>query len=233
MNNRVVVSIKVVVGVVIALIIIGIAAFIVGNVSGRKKAKEEIVLPTTEEATTEAQIIEPEVKIDKQTVKEAIAPAGELVSYKYFYTDAGTYEKSQKFTDSDIVIPFTTDKTIYTYSGTINAGIDMDEIEYDVDNEKKDIIVYLPEPKVLSHELDESSFKTYDVKKSIFTSSELTDYAQFVGELKKSEEEKLNGNREFWDQLEKNTEKTIKSLLTADDKIDEYHISFEWKENNK
>ena len=93
--------------------------------------------------------------------------------------------------------------------------------------------MYLPEPKVLSHELDEKSFQTYDVKKSIFTSSELTDYAQFVGELKKSEEEKLDGNRDFWNQLEKNTEKTIKSLMTADDKTDDYNISFEWKENTK
>ena len=128
MENRVVISIKVVVCVVIAIILIGVIAFIVGSVTGKKSAKQEIVIPTTEQPTTVAEIIEPEVKIDKQTVKEMVAPAGELVTYKYFYTDAGTYEKSQKFSDTDITIPFTTDKTIYTYSGTISAGIDMEEV---------------------------------------------------------------------------------------------------------
>ncbi|MBR3042551.1 MAG: DUF4230 domain-containing protein [Eubacterium sp.] len=233
MDNRVVVSMKVVIGVIITLVLIGVGAFVIGTLSGKRKAKEEIVIPKTEEPTTLAPIIEPEVKIDKQTVKESIAPAGELVSYKYFYTDAGTYEKSQKFTDTDITIPFTTDKTVYTFSGTINAGIDMEEIEYDVDNEKKTIIVYLPEPQILSHELDESSFQTYDVKKSIFTSSDLKDYASFVSELKKSEEEKLRGNKEFWNQLEKNTEKTLSGLMTANEKLDDYRISYEWVENNK
>ena len=54
-----------------------------------------------------------------------------------------------------------------------------------------------------------------------------------MSELKKSEEEKLRGNKEFWNQLEKNTEKTLSGLMTANEKLDDYRISYEWVENNK
>ncbi|MBO4863002.1 MAG: DUF4230 domain-containing protein [Eubacterium sp.] len=225
--------IKVIVASLLVIIICTALAFMIGSSVGKKKAKETFVIPTTEAPTTEAPIITPEITIDKQTVEEIIAPAGELVSYKYYYTDAGSYKKSQTITDTDFVIPFTTDETVYTFSGTIGAGIDLNDVDFDVDNDRKVITVYLPEPKVLSNEIDEKSFQTYDVRRSIFTSSDLKDYTQFIGELKASEEDKLNSNREFWDQLRKNTEKTISGLMSANDQLDEYVIKYEWNETSK
>lgn len=225
---------KVIVATVLVIIVCTGLAFMIGSSVGKKKAKETFVIPpTTQAPTTEAPIITPEIVVDKETVKEVIAPAGELISYKYFYTDAGSYKKSQVITDTDFVIPFTTDETVYTFSGTIGAGIDLEDIDYTVDNDRKVITVYLPEPKVLSNEIDTDSFQTYDVKKSIFTSSSLQDYTQFIGELKKSEEDKLNSNREFWNQLKKNTEKTISGLMSANEQLEEYVVKFEWNETSK
>ena len=218
--------------VLISLILIGIAIF-VGFRIGKKKATDVIELPTGETVETEEVVINEEVTVDTSTIKEIVSPASELVTYKYYYTDAGTYEKDKKFGDTDIVIPFSTDKTVYTYSGTISAGIDTGEITYDIDNEKKKIIVHLPNPKILSHELDENSFQTYDVKKSIFTSSSLNDYAEFVGELKTKEEQNLNDKSEFWTSLRKNTEGIVSGLMTADERLNEYTITYDWAENNQ
>ncbi len=218
--------------ILVSILLIG-AALGIGVIIGKKNSGDKIELPDGEAVETEEVIINEEVTVDNATINEIINPASELVTYKYYYTDAGTYEKNQKLGDTDYIIPFTTDKTVYTYSGTINAGIDTSEITYDIDNEKKKIIVHLPNPKIISHELDESSFKTYDVKKSIFTSSSLNDYAEFTGELKTKEEDNLNSNSEFWSSLKKNTENVVKSLMTADDRLDEYTVTYDWAENNQ
>ena len=173
----------------------------------------------------------PEIQITVTTLKEYIAPASELITYKYYYTDSGTYEKNKKFFDSNIKIPFTTDKSVYVYSGKISAGVDIDDINFNVNNPNKTIEVKMPKPKIIAHELDEKSFKTYDVKNSVFTSSSLDNFADFQGALKATQEDKINSNTEFWDSVKDNAENVIKSLLTVNDEVKEFKIEFTWSED--
>ena len=170
----------------------------------------------------------PKVEITVKTLKEYIAPASELITYKYFYTDAGTYEKSQTIGKTDIKIPFSTDKVVYTYSGTISAGIDVGDIKFAVDDKNMKITVAMPQPKILAHELDENSFQTYDVKNSVFTSSDLKDYADFSKSLKDTQEDKLMSNEVFWNNVKGNAEGVIRGLITANDEVDDYSLDFNW-----
>ena len=179
-------------------------------------------------AQTQVVEVEPSFKVDATTLREVIAPASKLVAYEYFYTDADQYEKSQPLFGTNVKVPFTTNQTVFTYSGTIGAGIELSKVLFDVDNDKKTIVVYLPEPTILSHELDMESLKVYDVKRSVFTRVDLEDYASMQKALMDKQEQKLLLNEAFWKNLKNNTQVLIANLITASGKIDDYTITWQW-----
>ena len=120
---------------------------------------------------------------------EAMKDAKELVVYKYYYTDVGEYSKDRNFKlfQSKISVPFTTDKTLYTYTGTISAGVDLaklDEDNFKINDEKEKITITLPKPKILYHVIDDKKFQTYNVNNSVFTNSDLKDYKDFERKLR-------------------------------------------------
>ncbi|MCR5796078.1 MAG: DUF4230 domain-containing protein [Solobacterium sp.] len=177
-------------------------------------------------------VVSKDITIDTSVIEEILEPCAELVTYKYYYTDAGVFEKNQKLFNTDVVLPFTTDRTIYKYSGVISTGVDLKDVVYDVDNPGKTITVTLPQPKILSHEIDTDSFEYQNVEDSIFTTSDLGDYQAFQDELKKYIEEKLNADSGYWSQCRTNTEKTIKELLAISDAAKEYTVICKWNQHS-
>ena len=75
------------------------------------------------------------------------------------------------------------------------------------------------------------SFKSYDVSKSIFTESSLDNYADFQSTLQKTQEDKLNSNKEFWDSVKGNAENVIRDILTMHDDVSDYQLEFSWVGN--
>ena len=174
--------------------------------------------------------INDEAQLTATTLREVIAPASDLVSYKYYYTDSGVYEKDKKFFKTGVSIPFTKNQTVYIYSGTIGVGIDISEVDFDIDTVAKRIRVTMPEMKILYHEMDTDNFQSYDIKQSAFTKQSLSDYAEFVDGLQKLQEDKLATNDVFWLDAKNNAEDTIRGLLTAAGIADKYDIQFVWQE---
>lgn len=168
----------------------------------------------------------PHIQLTVSTLKEYTASASELVTYKYYYTDTVVYEKNQ--TIANIDVPLTKDKTICIYSGTISAGIDVSEIKYVVDEENMKILVAMPEPKIIAHEMNDDAFKSYVVKNSVFNTSSFDDYANCQAELKVTQEDKLNSNTEFWKSVKGNAENVIKDILTMHDDVSDYKLEFSW-----
>lgn len=182
------------------------------------------------EAGAQQQVIEvaPDIKVDAATIREVIAPASKLIAYEYYYTDADVYEKKAHFFGSGVPVPFTTDRTVYTYSGTVSVGIELKDIEVAVDDAKKQINIQLPLPQILSHQLDLDSFKTYDVKNSVFTNINLEEYVGMQTELMNKQESKVRANDDIWKKLKENTEEVLRGLITATGQTDNYDIVFNW-----
>ncbi|MDC7278091.1 DUF4230 domain-containing protein [Butyrivibrio fibrisolvens] len=214
------------VGLVVLLFIV----LFVGMSLHEKKAlidlKNSLDIPASEEGQIQ---VNPEVEITAATLREVIAPAKELVSYKYYYTDAGQFEKDKKFFNTSISIPLTKNQQVYVCSGTIGVGLNIEDINFDIDNEHHKIIVQMPELKVLYHEMDTDNFQSYDVKSSVFTKVNLSDYADFQDSLKTREEEKLNQKNDFWKEARTNTENALEGLLTVSGLVDNYVIQFDWQ----
>lgn len=179
------------------------------------------------ESRVETIVLDEKVKVDVATLREVVAPAAKLTAYEYYYTDVGVYEKSQKLFQTDIVLPFTTDKTLYTYTGKIAAGIDLGRVTFQVDHTKNTILVGLPDPAILSHEMGRE-VEFYDVKKAVFGPSDFNDFEAFRSSLMARQEEKLRDNEEFWQSVRDNTEVVLRDLLTASGQVEDYDITFRW-----
>ena len=168
--------------------------------------------------------LEKEVKVDSITLKELLLPASDLVSTKYTYTDVGIYENSKKA--FGVKIPLTTDKVIFTYSGIVSAGINLSDVTFDINDLSKSITITIPPPQFMSHEMDESSFKFYDAKNSIFTETKLEDYTALMGELKSQKEEQLKNDGEFFPSVSENAKNVITDLLKIAESTSDYKINF-------
>lgn len=213
--------------VVLCLVIVGLVCFIIFGYL--KSVKETAYQKGLAEASITPKTIEvnDEITIDVATLKKVIAPASKLISCEYYYTDVGKYEKSSKAFGA-IKIPFTTDKALYTYSGKISVGIDLNEIDFDVNKEKGLITVKYPKIKVISNEMNQGC-EFYDLKKAVINRSDFNDFEGFRSALKKEEESKVMGNRDFISSAETNMETIIESLISAEGILDEYTIIHEWK----
>ncbi len=162
--------------------------------------------------------------VSQESIRAAILPASELVTSKYAYSDVNVYDAGTDF--YGMRVPFTTDRVIFTYEGVVNAGIDLDKVNIQVDNENKKIQIDLPDPKILSHEVDESSYKYYDVKNSIFTEIAMEDYTKLVSKLKADKEAKLVEDDEFFKTVSDNAKNVLKGFLLGADELKDYQINF-------
>ena len=85
--------------------------------------------------------------IDVNVLSGEVKSINELATLKYDYRSVIEKEKSGLLSNSFIA----------TFDGTIKAGVDMDKLEFDVDNPEEDgnpvvVKISIPEAEILSHE---------------------------------------------------------------------------------
>lgn len=116
-----------------------------------------------------------EVTID--LIKAEIKDIGELATIEYLYTDAGKYEDAKKLFGKDII--FTSKSFIAKWDGIIKAGVDIEKLIVEINDAKKEIIIHMPNAKILSHEIDEESVETLDERNGLFNKIKVEDVRTF------------------------------------------------------
>ena len=181
---------------------------------------------TSSNSEPEIIYIDKEFVVERETIISAMGKASELVTYKYYVADFDVLEKDKKF--FGVKVPFTTDQTVFAFRGTVSVGVrDMGDVEVTVNEEEKKIMIVIPELEVLYNVMD--SFKTLDVKKSVFTEISLAEHEDFRQALLDRQVKDLEDNKEFWDSAKDNTTKILESLFISIPGIADYSISYSWK----
>lgn len=175
----------------IVIIVLACAILLGGGILiGSKMLNKSKATPVTPQKTVDNKgAVQDKIEITSEVVKEKISTLGELVTAEYDYTSVGnetdkkalTLKNGQQFT-----IPFTSSGFVYSYDGTIKAGINFEEI--DVVIEENQIVITLPEAIIISSELDDDSFELYDQKNSIFNPISVSDVSRSTKELKENAE---------------------------------------------
>lgn len=169
---------------------------------------------------------EESAKLNSMYIGNYVKQSKELVSYKYFYTNAAMFENKKNIYGFDL--PLTSKKFIISYSGKAALGVDLSQIKTDIKGNKI-IISNLGKVKILTNELDEKSMKIFDESTSLFSSWNIKDYQNFFADQKGEVEKKIMES-ELPQQAKTSAEETIKQLLMLNPQISsQYEIEFKDK----
>ena len=116
---------------------------------------------------------------------------------------------------------------ILTFEGEIQLGTDLSKANVEIKDST--IHVTVNKPTVLSNSIDESSIEVYDETKNIYNPISVSDYKAFAVEQKDKalSEAKKKG---LMKTAQKNTEKSIKEIISIIPDTDDYTIEVTFKE---
>lgn len=107
---------------------------------------------------------------------------GELATVEYLYTNAGVFENHRHI--KDLQVPFTESSFVAKWSGIIKAGIDLEKIKTEIDEDNKIITILLPKSEILSNEFDNKSFEVVDESNNILNQIKVEEVNEFIAENK-------------------------------------------------
>jgi len=172
--------------------------------------------------------VETKTAITAEVVEGQLRDVGELASEEYAYREVATFDstKSVQIFGHELSLPLTQSRFIYSYEGTIRAGIDFAQIRAEVDESTKQIRVILPASRILSSELDETSFELYDEQNNIFNPFSVKDVNETNRALKENAERRaLDGG--LLERADANARTMVRSLLQNAWDLGEYLITVE------
>ena len=168
-----------------------------------------------------------EPEITSTSLTQQLQEVSDLAVLEYNYTKVGKFENSLELNGWDI--PLTKKSFLLTYSGKLQAGIDMSKIDIIV--EDKTITVLLPDVEIISNVIDEDSIEVYDETKNIFNPISINDYKTFASNQKTMVEEEAIENG-FLSEAATRAQKAIRSFLEMIPNIrdDTYTLEIQFNE---
>lgn len=164
--------------------------------------------------------VAPTISLD--IIKSEILEIGELATAEYLFTNAAKYSDSKQFKERNI--PFTEKSFIVKWDGIIKAGVQVDAVFVDVDEEGKRIVVSLPNAEILSYEV--TNTELVDEKNNILNSISVEDKLKFDTETEEAMKKRAIENG-LLEKATKNAENLISGILRANPAIgDEYIVEF-------
>lgn len=130
--------------------------------------------------------IQDTTELDAVVLENRLSAISELASVSWSYTNMAQFESSSEF--YGVTLPFTTKKFILTYDGEIKAGVDLAKAQVSVSG--TEVTVRLPDPEILSHQIDEGSVEVFDEKTSIFNPFTVEDFTAFQADQKQAMEDR-------------------------------------------
>ena len=163
------------------------------------------------------------VRISSHPVRLGFANIGELATQSCYFTSVQDISKTR--TVLGINVPFTTSKYIFSYDGTIKAGLDFEKIEIDEDIATHTVRVTLPEVRIHSTEIDTDSLRIYDERKNIFSPLKLDNVNTSLAALKE-EAQKTSIDNGILDNARDNAKILIRGFLSGSYSPDEWTFDF-------
>lgn len=167
---------------------------------------------------------EAEPVITGDLLGEHLRSAQELVTVAYYYTSMGRFENQVDFYGWKV--PFTAKSFIVSYDGVIKAGVDLSQVQVEVDEIRQAVTVRLPGSRILSHEIPEDSIEVFDESDNLFNRITIEDYTGFTLDQKKAMEQRAEDNGLLTSADEK-ARAAVESLLTLMPGMESYTLTVE------
>ena len=167
---------------------------------------------------------EAEPVITGDLLGEHLRSAQELVTVAYYYTSMGRFENQVDFYGWKV--PFTAKSFIVSYDGVIKAGVDLSQVQVEVDEIRQAVTVRLPASRILSHEIPEDSIEVFVESDTLFNRITIEVYTGFTLDQKKAMEQRAEDNGLLTSADEK-ARAAVESLLTLMPGMESYTLTVE------
>lgn len=218
---------------VLVLVTVG-AAWLSGRRQAKEKAEAEIAELKTMLQEQEEQIqelidtpivvsqVNPEIQLD--IIYSEINEIGELATMEYLFTDAAEFTDSKQIKNWNI--PFTEKSFILKWDGVIKAGVKLDLVSIEVNEDEKKIVVSVPAAEILSYQIDSDSVEVLDEQDNIFNNITVDDKIKFDAATEDAMKKRAIENG-LLEKAQENAEDILLRLLQANPAIGNiYTIEF-------
>lgn len=151
--------------------------------------------------------VETEVEIDIEALNRKIAAIEELATAEATYASVSDYVEDPDW----IFIPANLQVKRFTlvYTATVKAGVDLGECEMALSENV--LTIKMPDPCILSHEIDEESVRFFDGS-GVLNQAKIEDFIDFRAEVKAQERAKLEES-EILVKAKENAQSSVRSLV--------------------
>lgn len=203
------IAVAIVAVLTLVVIVIGI---IIGNSNDDKVAEvtpEPKPMPTVVVKETVKEV-EVRREVSVQLISEELKDMGELNTAEYCFTMVEEYSKIKPvFKVFDATASF-----MYSYDGSISAGIECDKIKVEKDEENKSVTITLPKSKITHVDIDKDSFQAYSEKEQLWNKLTIEDYNDSLKEFETKAKAKAM-DKGVLNRADENAKKTILSFVTS------------------
>lgn len=224
--------------VAVILVLTAVSAWAYGGIAAKKNAEQQLVelnikLDEQEQLIRELKetpiVVTPVApRIELDIIYSEIKDIAELATLEYLFTDAGRFSDSKQIKDWNI--PFTEKSFVMKWNGKIKAGVKLDEVSIEVDEETKKITVWMPKAEILSYEVDNDSVEILDEQNNIFNNITVDDKVQFDGKTEAAMKQRAIENG-ILENAQKNAQDILRRLLISNSAIGtDYTIVFQQKD---
>lgn len=177
--------------IILSILIVGVLAYGLFVPARPSAAAIEPGSPAEGEREKErVKIIEIEREISSETIQDGLREMGRLITGEYYFTEVITVSSAKHLFNTGIKLPFTQSSSIFSYDGTVTAGINFAAISVTKEPEKDLITVILPRAEIFSVTVDNESFVLYEERTGIGNPFSVADYNDALIQLKKNAGEK-------------------------------------------
>lgn len=162
--------------------------------------------------------------ITREILDEQITSLSELVTKKYWYRNA-TKSKEAKEWLWGVTMPLSDIEFVAMYDGSITAGIDLNEVKFNVNQQTKTITVTMPESKIFDHNIPQETINVVVAKNNLFNSISFNDYNRFISAEKDVMEETAIGQG-ILNEANQEAKEIIKAFLEKVPGMDTYTLKF-------
>ncbi|HAG13341.1 MAG TPA: hypothetical protein DCG49_05705 [Ruminococcus sp.] len=166
----------------------------------------------------------PHVALTVETLYELIEPCTDLITATDRYTNRATLSDHREL--FGCTLPFTTEEVEFSYIGTLSAGIDLSQVQFDINEPGRTIYVTVPAPTVISHAVDISSFIFQTKHDGLFTEISPDEFISKLDLLALKQEAATTKSGEVFRIASENAEQTLTRLLTAASVTNGYTLRF-------
>ncbi len=216
----------------IILIVVIVISIILMIILGVNYAQNRAASNNAAEKTSIIEMKEKEdnvlISVNTETIQDGLQDMGVLITQEYYFTQVEKYTKEKTIL---FVLP-SSSEMMYSYDGSVLAGIDFEEILIEKDDTNKTITVRIPHSSIQVVTIDKDSFEVYSENDSLWNPIELEDYNVSLAEFEEAAKDKAieNGILERSDEQAVNL---IENFIDSFPSVAEYDVSYEWREDDE